>query len=305
VGRGHQGVAVSPSLSATAPAKINLTLEVLGRRPDGYHEIVSILQTIDLCDTLTVQSSRFLRVIAPGLDCDEADNLVLKAAHLLRTATGCPLGAEMMLEKRIPAAAGLGGGSSDAATALAALNQFWELGLGSKALAELAARLGSDVPFFLGGATALVRGRGERLEALPPQAGLWVVLTVPPVIIPHKTRALYAAITPADYSDGSPSLDLAQRLRAGDPLPLQALGNVFERPAFTLYPLIGSYRQAMLVAGAPFVRLSGSGPALFTLYHARRDAQSLIHRLADRGISAQLASLGNGPDLPRVPRAGG
>ncbi|MDO9066452.1 MAG: 4-(cytidine 5'-diphospho)-2-C-methyl-D-erythritol kinase, partial [Chloroflexota bacterium] len=172
---------MSPSFTATAPAKINLTLEALGRYPDGYHEIVSILQTIDLCDTLTVESSSHLHLAAPGLDCDESDNLVLKAAQLLREATGCSLGAEMLLTKHIPAASGLGGGSSDAATALVALNQLWELGLGSEALADLAARLGSDVPFFLGGATALARGRGERLEPLPPQTGLWVVLTVPPV----------------------------------------------------------------------------------------------------------------------------
>lgn len=296
---------MSPSFTATAPAKINLTLEVLGERPDGCHEIVSILQTIDLCDTLTVESSSHLRLTAPGLDCDESDNLVLKAADLLRAATGCSLGAEILLEKRIPAAAGLGGGSSDAATTLVALNQLWELGLGSEALADLAARLGSDVPFFLGGATSLARGRGERLEPLPPLAGLWIVLTVPPVIIPHKTKALYAALTPADFSDGSASLHLAQQLRMGYRLPFQALRNVFERPAFALYPLIASYRQAMLAAGAPFVRLSGSGPALFTLYHARRDAQALVHRLADEGMPAHLTSLGRDAHPRRVPRAGG
>ncbi|MDP3046197.1 MAG: 4-(cytidine 5'-diphospho)-2-C-methyl-D-erythritol kinase [Chloroflexota bacterium] len=297
---------MSPSFSATAPAKINLTLEVLGKRPDGCHEIVSILQTIDLCDTLTVESSSHLRLAAPGLDCDESDNLVLKAAQLLRDATSCSLGAEILLEKRIPSSAGLGGGSSDAATALVALNQLWELGLGSEALADLAARLGSDVPFFfLGGATSLARGRGELLEPLPPLADLWVVLTVPPVIIPHKTKALYAALTPADFSDGSASLHLAQQLRAGDRLPFQALRNVFERPAFALYPLIASYREAMLAAGAPFVRLSGSGPALFTLYHARRDARALVHRLAGEGMPAHLTSLGHDAHPGSDSQAGG
>ena len=292
-----------PTFTATAPAKINLTLEVLGKRPDGYHETVSILQTVDLCDTLTVESASHLHLTAPGLDCDEFDNLVLKAARLLRASTGCILGAEMLLEKRIPAAAGLGGGSSDAAAALTALNQLWELGLGSQALADLAARLGSDVPFFLGSATALARGRGERLEPLPPQSGLWVVLTVPPVVIPHKTKALYAALTPADFSDGFATLTLARRLAEGEPLPFAALRNVFERPAFALYPLIASYREAMLAAGAPFVRLSGSGPALFSLYRARREAQALVHRLASQGIPAQLAPLGRNPHARRVPPA--
>lgn len=282
----------SVSFTATAPAKINLTMEVLGKRPDGYHEIVSILQAIDLCDALTVRSSPHLRLTAPGLDCPEADNLVLKAALLLRGSTGCSLGAEMVLAKRIPLAAGLGGGSSDAATALMALNQLWGLGLGSESLAGLAARLGSDVPFFLRGATALARGRGEILDPLPPQVGLWVVLTAPPVSIPHKTKSLYAALTPADFSDGSASLDLARELRRGSPLPFDALHNVFERPAFALCPPIVSFRQAMLAAGAPFVHLSGSGPALFTLYRARQDAEALVHRLAGEGIPAHLTTLG-------------
>jgi 4-diphosphocytidyl-2-C-methyl-D-erythritol kinase len=245
-----------------------------------------------------------LRLTAPGLDCHDADNLVLKAAELLRAATGCSLGADMFLTKQIPAAAGLGGGSSDAATTLLALNELWELELGSEALAALAARLGSDVPFFLGGATALARGRGELLEPLPPQAGLWVVLTVPPVIIPNKTKALYAALTPADFSDGSASLHLAQLLRMGGHPPFETLRNAFERPVFELYPLIAGYRQAMLAAGAPFVRLSGSGTALFTLYHIRRDAQALVHRLASEGMPAHLTSLGHDADPRSAKRAG-
>jgi 4-diphosphocytidyl-2-C-methyl-D-erythritol kinase len=283
---------MSPTFTVTAPAKINLTLEVLGKRPDGYHEITSILQTIDLRDTLTVEPSRHLHLTAPGMDCDESDNLVLRAARLLQATTGCSQGAEMLLEKRIPAAAGLGGGSSDAAATLTALNQLWELGLGSQALTDLAARLGSDVPFFLGGATALARGRGERLEPLPPQSGFWVVLTVPSVVMPHKTKALYATLTPADFSDGLASLALARRLADGEPLPFAALRNVFERPAFALCPVVAGYQQTMLAAGAPFVRLSGSGPALFTLYHARRDAQGLIQRLAGAGVSARLVASG-------------
>jgi 4-diphosphocytidyl-2-C-methyl-D-erythritol kinase len=283
-------------------AKINLALEVVGRRPDGYHEIVSILQIIDLHDTLMVESSSRLRLTAPGLDCDEDDNLVLKAAKLLREATGCTLGAEMLLTKQIPAASGLGGGSSDAAAALIALNHLWRLGLDCDDLTDLGARLGSDVPFFLGGPTGLARGRGERLAPLPPLAGLWAVLTVPPVSIPHKTRALYAALTPADYSDGSASLHLAQLLRAGASLPLEALRNVFEAPAFAHYPLIASYREAMARAGAPFVRLTGSGPTLFTLYRARRDAQALVERLAAAGIVAHLAGFGRCGDALAVTR---
>jgi 4-diphosphocytidyl-2-C-methyl-D-erythritol kinase len=283
-------VSRSPSITSTAPAKINLTLEVLGKRPDGYHEIVSILQAIDLCDTLTVLPSPDLHLNAPGLDCEMSENLAMKAARLLQTATGCSLGAGMVLTKHIPAAAGLGGGSSDAAAALVALNQLWGLEMGSEALAVLAARLGSDVPFFLGGATALARGRGELLESLPPQVDLWVVLAVPPVIIPQKTKALYAALTPADFSDGSASLLLAQQLRMGDPLPFEALRNAFERPIFELYPVIASHRKAMLAAGAPFVRLSGSGPTLFTLYQTRRDAQALVERLTGEGVAAHLTA---------------
>ncbi len=159
---------MSRALVLKAYAKINLTLEVLGRREDGYHDIVSILQTIDLHDTLTLEPAQDM-----ALECDQSelegpDNLVLKAAALLREATGCHQGARLKLQKGIPLAAGLGGGSSDAAAALLGLSRLWGLGLSAEKLMPLAAKLGSDVPFFLYGGTAMAQGRGEIVRPLPP-----------------------------------------------------------------------------------------------------------------------------------------
>ncbi len=277
------------SLTLPAYAKINLTLQVLRKRADGYHEIASVLQSISLSDTLTVSPASDLSLSAPGLDCPVEDNLALKAARLLQETTGCTLGADIRLQKRIPSAAGLGGGSSDAATTLLALNELWGLGLERASLLILAAGLGSDVPFFLYGGTVLAQGRGERLTPLPSFGGLWVVLASPPLAIPHKTRSLYAALSPNDFADGQATWQMVADLRAGRGLDHSLLVNAFERAAFALYPSIAHCRQALLVAGAPFVRLSGSGPTVYTLVKEETEGRALCQSLAGRGIACHLA----------------
>jgi len=162
------------SVIVQAYAKINLTLEVLYKRSDGYHQIASILQSVGLCDTVSASAASELLIEAPGLDCPLAENLILKAARLLQDVTGYTGGACIQVTKRIPQAGGLGGGSSDAAATLVALNRLWGLGLEQQELLNLGTRLGSDVPFFLYGGTALVEGRGEIVTPLPPLSGLWV-----------------------------------------------------------------------------------------------------------------------------------
>ena len=151
-----------------APAKINLALEILGRRPDGFHEIASVIQAVGLYDELHVAPAATLRFTCDRSTLAGPDNLVLQAARALQDATGCQRGAALRLCKGIPVAAGLGGGSSDAATALVALNRHWRLGLSLAELSRIGATLGSDIPFFLAGPTAFVSGRGERVEQLPP-----------------------------------------------------------------------------------------------------------------------------------------
>ncbi|MBI4758138.1 MAG: 4-(cytidine 5'-diphospho)-2-C-methyl-D-erythritol kinase, partial [Chloroflexi bacterium] len=186
-----------------AYAKINLTLDILGRRPDGYHEIASVMQAISLHDTLVFSRGQGLCIDCSDRRLAGPDNLVHRAAELLHREMGGVQGARVRLTKRIPLATGLGGGSSDAACALLGLNALWRLGLGQDRLAELASRLGSDVPFFLTGGTALVQGRGERVTPLPRPAPSWLVLAVPPVDVSAKTRTLYEALARGDYTDGS------------------------------------------------------------------------------------------------------
>ena len=168
---------------AWAPAKVNLHLEVLGKRPDGYHEIATLMVAIRLFDTLVFRDEPTgdirLQCTRHGLSTGP-DNLVVRAAHLLQQHAGCQRGAAIRLVKRIPLAAGLAGGSTDAAATLAGLNELWKLGLGREELANLAARLGSDIPFFLDGPAAWCSGRGERVKATPLGATLDFVLLCPP-----------------------------------------------------------------------------------------------------------------------------
>jgi 4-diphosphocytidyl-2-C-methyl-D-erythritol kinase len=244
-------------------AKINLTLDVLGRRADGYHELASVLQTVALCDTLALvpapDGTRTLTCDAPALA--GAANLALRAADALAAATGTPRGAALELRKTIPTQAGLGGGSSDGAAVLLALARLWEARLPAGALLELAARLGSDVPFFLTAGTARVGGRGEVVQPLPDVAPCWLVLLKPPVNVP--TAAAFDALAPGDFSAGVATKRVARDLLGGRPLALDALANSFEASVMRDFPAVAAARAALVAAGAEVVRLSGSGPTLF------------------------------------------
>ncbi|TAK32149.1 MAG: 4-(cytidine 5'-diphospho)-2-C-methyl-D-erythritol kinase [Chloroflexota bacterium] len=263
-----------------APAKVNLALEVLNKRPDGYHEIVSVVQTIELCDELIFEPSDDLEVISENLSVPGEENLVLRAAEALQRATLSRKGARIRLVKRIPAGTGLGGGSSDAAATLWTLNHLWGCHLPEAELARLAATLGSDVPFFLIGATALVEGRGDRVSPLPQIPPSWLVLVALPADLPNKTAALYRALTAADFSDGRRTRLLVERISGGH-APSEALFvNTFERVADELFPGLSERRQLLLDAGARSAHLSGSGPALYSLEHSAEDAARVAGRLS-------------------------
>jgi 4-diphosphocytidyl-2-C-methyl-D-erythritol kinase len=253
------------AIHALAPAKVNLGLEVLGRRPDGYHDLVTIMQTVSVFDRLKVTPASNLNLHVADPLLAGAENLVLKAASLFRDEFGGFPGAGMTLTKRIPAAAGLGGASSDAAAALVALARLRRRKLNRDGLLDIAARIGSDVPFLLSGGTALAEGRGDRVTPLHPLSGVWFVLVVPPVTIPRKTATLYAALSAGDFSSGDCSRDLAADLASGRPLRADLLANAFRRPLLSLHPQLTDYERRFAEAGAPFVALSGSGPALFTV----------------------------------------
>ena len=246
-----------------AHAKINLTLEVLGRRPDGYHEIASIIQTISLHDTLTLEPSGSLTLTCDRKELETKENLAYRAAILLRDQTGTAKGARISIEKRIPVAAGLGGGSSDAAATLVGLNGLWGLGLGAEELQSLAAQLSSDAPFFIRGGTAIVLGRGERVRALPAADLPWIVLLAPGTGLADKTASMYSAIPRTSYTRGALTRKLEARIRGGGDVPAQFFFNAFDSVARNVFPDISRHWEAFESVGAREIHLAGSGPTLF------------------------------------------
>ncbi len=285
------------NISIKARAKINLTLEVLGRRNDGYHEVAGIIQTIDLHDTLSVQPSDDTTLECDRPELVSSDNLVLRAAALLREQTGCDKGARMVLRKVIPVSAGLGGGSSDAAAALTGLNLLWELGLSKRELANMAAELGSDVPFFLYGGTAMVQGRGQRVRPLPPAGLKWVVVLSPAIDVPDKTATLYARLSPTDFSPGDLTRKLEARIRGSGDVPPDLLFNAFDDVARDAFPGLDDYWKTFLALGAREVHLAGSGPSLYAPVSGREQGAALALTLQDRhGWESHLASLWEPPE---------
>jgi len=273
-----------------APAKINLTLEVLAKRPDGFHEIRSVIQTIDLYDTLRFRSNRGLRFSCDNPDFIVEESLVSRAAAMLQEAGGFSGGATIDIKKRIPLVAGLGGDSSDAAAVLSGLNKLWKLRLSPLELVELASRLGSDVPFFIYGGTVLVEGRGEKLKALPPLPKRWVVLLVPPFSrMAEKTRKLYTGLKSSHYTDGQITEKLVKALNEGREFKPSMLFNTFENVAFELFPGLETYKEHFIKLGAYNVHLAGSGPALFAMLDDKMQAENLYARCEQQGLDCYLA----------------
>jgi 4-diphosphocytidyl-2-C-methyl-D-erythritol kinase len=272
-----------------AYAKINLTLAALGKRVDGYHDLSSVMQTISLHDTLRLTPNRSGQVSArsDNAELNTPDNLALRAALALREAAGDEsFGAEIELLKSIPSPGGLGGGSSDAASVLLALNALWDVRLPHERLTELAATLGSDVPYFLSGGTALIAGRGERVAELPDAQPLWLVLARPPVAL--STAAVYRTLSPSEYASADDSRAIAQAIKQGAPLPLDRLSNSLEAPVLRDYPEIAATRDALLASGAPLVRMSGSGPTLYAPFGALDDASRVYAKARSQGLECWL-----------------
>jgi 4-diphosphocytidyl-2-C-methyl-D-erythritol kinase len=262
------------------PAKVNLGLRILGKRPDGYHAIETIFQMLDLCDWLTIDThdEGTIRLIChpPTLPIDEK-NLVVRAARALQQAGHVHGGANIVLEKHIPIAAGLGGGSSNAATTLLALNHLWELHLPPSTLHHLAAQLGSDVPFFLNGATALAKGRGEILSPLPSPPPLQGILVNPGFgIAAGWAYGRFAGGAPAP---GLNKVAIVRALHARDLSPLAALLiNDLEPGVAAVYPVIRQMQEALQAAGALATFMSGSGPTVCGFF---ADAATLHTALAE------------------------
>lgn len=272
-----------------APAKINLTLEVLHQRPDGFHEIRSLFQAIDLCDTLHFRDAQGISYSCdiPGWSAEIS--LVGRAVKLLQESTTCTRGVEIKIEKRIYPMCGLGGDSSDAAAVLRGLNDLWGLKLSLEKLAELAAQLGSDVSFFLRGGTALAEGRGEIISPLPPLSKMWVVLVVPDVLVePGKTGRMYAALKPSHFTNGTITQYLVETLRKSEEFKLSMLFNTFENVAFEIFSSLSVYKEHLIKLGAPHVHLAGSGPALFTMFRDKSRAEDLYAHCKNQGMKVYL-----------------
>ncbi len=286
-------------LTILAPAKINLTLEVLAERPDGYHEIRSLIQTINLCDRLRFRLSHDIKLVCDNPSFVGEESLVSRATVLLQQATGCSKGATIEISKRIPLSSGLGGDSSGAAATLRGLNKLWGLGLSPAELASLALRLGSDVPFFLYGGTALVEGRGEKITPLPPLPHRWVVLMIPDMPrLPEKTKRLYARLKINHYTDGQITEKFIKALKGGREIKPSLLFNTFENVAFDQFPGLKVYKEHFLKLGAPDVHLAGSGPALFTMIKDKAEAEKLYGYLQKQNVECYLATTLLGEPAP-------
>ncbi len=260
-------------LVVAAPAKLNLFLEILRKRPDGYHDLESLMVVVDLFDTLEFRAEIDASI---NLSCGPAslssgpDNLVFKAADTLRTHVGrYDLGASIRLTKRIPTQAGLAGGSSDAALSLLALNQIWKLGLTREELAGIASQLGSDVGFFLSPPAGWCTGRGEVVTPEPLNRVLDFVLVCPPVGL--ATVAVYQRlVVPANPIPGG---DIRLAIRTGEPAAIgRALFNRLEEPAFALSPVVEQVRNRLSGLAPWGAMMSGSGSTVFALCQNRNEA---------------------------------
>jgi 4-diphosphocytidyl-2-C-methyl-D-erythritol kinase len=276
-----------------APAKINLSLEVLRRRPDGFHEVATVMTTITLADRVTIEArpagSGLIVALAgeyaAGIDAE--DDLARRAAIRVAEAAGREPDLSITVEKRIPSPGGLGGGSSDAAAVIRGLDRLWGLGWPMERLEALAATLGSDVPFFLHCGTAHCTGRGERVAPLRDVTPLRMLVLVPPVPSgPAKTARRYASLRPQDLSDGDRTRRLAARIARKAPPPTNDLGNVFESVVERTEPELVAHYARYTAAGAPRFHLCGAGPSVFLFI--REDAKASELRRDFRQVGATV-----------------
>jgi len=272
-----------------AYAKINLSLEVIGRRYDGYHDVATILQTVDLADTVTLRPAEGLTVTCDDTRLSGEDNIVWDAALVLAKRAGLAPNADITIEKRIPVAAGLGGGSADAAAALRGLNVLWGLNLPDAELVSVAGSLGSDVPFLLTGGAALGTGRGDQLEQLPAVETTRLLLVAPGGTISRKTPTLYGALTPDDYSDGKRTRRLADSAAlATATLTSDSCRNVFTRAALEIFPGLDDVWERVAAVTEFLPCLSGAGPAFFCMPSDETEQAKVAAALQNTGATAYL-----------------
>lgn len=293
-----------PGLRLRACAKVNLGLEVLGKRADGYHELRTLFQTIDLHDDVGLRLRgrdvvvRSDHLGAPG----DASNLAARAAEALRRFAGIEQGVEITLRKRIPVGAGLGGGSSDAAVVLLGLDRMWRLRLGRGGLLPLARRLGADVPYFLYGGTALGLGRGDEVYPLERQLRAWLVVVDPerPVATAAVFARLAAGLTPRENGRNIFRFVTSDLAGVG---AVRGLVNELEQAALEEAPdlreRVGRIREVLVTGGAHLAALTGSGSVCFGVFADVAAARAAARRLRQQGLRASVARTVTGAEYRR------
>ena len=276
------------SLSCPAPAKLNLFLHVTGRRADGYHLLQTLFRFIDLNDTLyfTLRADGEVRRVNALEGVPPEQDLCVRAARLLQQETGCKQGVDIELEKRIPMGGGLGGGSSDAATTLLALNRLWELDLSRERLMQLGLSLGADVPVFVFGENAFAEGVGERLQPYP-MPEVWYVVLCPPVHVPTAQIFTHPELTRNTISMTMRALPKGQAFRVGRNEGGLQLKNDLQAVACSLYPAVKTHLE-WLTQFAPAL-MTGSGACVFAEFATEAEAQAVLQQLPDamRGFIAK------------------
>ena len=277
-------------LKLKARAKINLGLDVIRKREDGYHDLRMVMQTIGLCDELVLSQVEtegiFVSTNRPELPTDER-NLVYRAARLLREKFGLPGGIRIHLEKKIPMAAGLAGGSTDAAAVLKGMNDLYSLGLSEAQLCERGVKLGADIPYCIMGGTALAEGIGERLTRLPEAPQCSVLLTKPWIDV--STAFVYGHLR-ADELQDHPDIDgQIAAVWSGDFSGMtEKMGNVLETVTIPAYPVVQEIKEEMLELGAAGAMMSGSGPTVFGLFDDREKAEAAYRRMCENGAGRDV-----------------
>jgi 4-diphosphocytidyl-2-C-methyl-D-erythritol kinase len=263
-------------LYVKAPAKINLTLDVLYKRPDNFHEVEMIMTTVDLADRIGLENRQdgLIKIVsADRFVPDDNRNFAYQAAQLLKDLYNIDKGVTIIIEKEIPIAAGLAGGSSDAAATLRGLNELWNLNLSVDELAELGAKIGSDVSFCVYGGTALATGRGEKIKEIPAPPACWVVLAKPKIGV--STAEIYGGLNVDEITHPN-TANMLKAIEMNDyELMCNSLGNVLEAVTLKLYPEVEIIKEQMRRFGADAVLMSGSGPTVFGLV----DTEARVNRI--------------------------
>lgn len=263
-----------------APAKINLGLDTLFKRSDGYHEMEMIMTSVDLADRLTftplIEDRLIIETNSSFLPVDQR-NHVYQAVELLKATYPITAGVKVHIQKNIPVAAGLAGGSSDCAAALRGLNKLWQLDLSLEQLKELGAQIGSDVPYCLQGGTAFVSGRGEQIELLPPMPQCWVVLVKPRISVSTGTVFKDLAIDELEHPNIAA---LKTAVIAGNYTAMtENVGNALEKVTIARHPIVQQIKERMIKYGADAALMSGSGPTVFALCEKKTRAQRIYNGL--------------------------